>query len=423
MAIATDNPNLRSYAKALAELERAGSKATDAQVLAVLLARDAVRQEHDGAAGRSQTDSGGRSQADLLQLIKLDQKLRSLAGSMTRITPLSDWRVSLNPPETDWWWFLEAPTHQLDRFDWLWNALTVTSLTASASLVIDMGSKFLTGGPGVFGSFAVISQSLITLATAGGVLTDAGRRSIDQMLCSMGLRRYYWQETKFGLSLILLMVLVGFRTSLPMISERLSQQGSQALAEGDLSDARNELQRAISLDDSNLAAHNALGQVFETFQQPAEAMDEYHIALKGGYLPAYNGLARIHIQNEDYAKAAALLNTALARPDEELIASRPEVNAELLTNLGWARLRQGRLAEAQDHLAQSLQIQQQSLAQDTPEQAALLGTTYCLLAKTVEQETTVETALPIWQSCLEYAQPTDPLSDGWIGEANERLGE
>lgn len=414
MAIATVDPQLTQYATALMDLEKAGKKATPAQVLAVLMARDAVQQDY--------SDTETRSQPVLLQLIELDHKLRALAGAIHQTAPLNDWRISINPPETAWWWFVEAPAHQLDRFDWLWSALTVTSLTASASLVVDMCAKFLVGGPGVFGSFAVISQSLITLATAGGVLTDAGRRTIDQILCSVGLRRYYWQETKFGLSLALLVVLVGFRTSLPMISETLTQQGSQNLAEGRLSEAQDELERAINLDTENFAAHYRLGQVFEAFQKTSEAMDEYQIALKGGYLPGYNGLARLHIQNTDHNEAAALLHTALTRPDEELTESRPEVEAELLANLGWARLRQGRLDEAQESLTQSLQIQQ-SLGQETDEQIALLGMTYCLLAQTVEQQTTVESALSFWQRCQDYAQPTDPVMDGWIGQAGERLSE
>jgi len=70
-------------------------------------------------------------QKKLIVLTKLDSCLKKQAAVITRRVPLADWRASFNPPQDSWWWFLEAPTHRLDRFDWFWNALTVTSLTAS----------------------------------------------------------------------------------------------------------------------------------------------------------------------------------------------------------------------------------------------------------------------------------------------------
>ncbi|MEM6590687.1 MAG: hypothetical protein AAF651_02370 [Cyanobacteria bacterium P01_C01_bin.73] len=416
MAIALHDPSVApvdQYAAALQALNAAHQSPTPDQILAVLMARDRVQQDGETA----QT----LSQKSMLTLITLDQQLRSLAGPIVRTVKLSDWRDSINPPKTAWWWFLEAPEHQLDRFDWLWSALTVASLTGSASLVVDIGSRFLTGGPGLFGSFAVLSQGIITLATAGGVLTDAGRRMIDQMLCSVGIRRYYWQETKFGLSLLLLLTLVGSRASLPVLSQRLTQHGRQNLEEGQLSDAKSGLERAISLNASNLEAHYALGSVLESFQRRTEAEEQYHIALKGGYLPAYNGLARLYLRDQNYDGAAALLNTALSLPDAEISADTPAVEAELLTNLGWARLNQGWPLEAEENLRDSLALQDEWLTQGTDEQQQLRGTTYCLLAQATEVQTSVEAALPLWQDCLQTAEPTNPATDAWTGEARRRL--
>jgi hypothetical protein len=110
----------------------------------------------------------------LMALLALDQQLKQQATVIYATVDLAAWQKSFHPPETAWWWYLSEPVHRLDRHDWLWNTLTVIALTASGSLLVDISGKFLTGGPGLLGSFTVLSQSVMTVATAGGVLTQQG---------------------------------------------------------------------------------------------------------------------------------------------------------------------------------------------------------------------------------------------------------
>ncbi|MEM9162509.1 MAG: tetratricopeptide repeat protein [Cyanobacteria bacterium P01_F01_bin.4] len=295
---------LAQYSAALGTLENADRPSPNT-VLLVLLARDEVQKQ----AAQLSAEQG-------LKLLYLDERLRQSAGKLLANTPLPQWRQSLSVNETAWWWNLEAPTHKLDRFDWLWNTFTVVSLTASASLVLDISSKFLAVTPGLFGSVAVIGQSVLTLATAGGVLTDAGRRSIEQMLASLGIRRYWWQETKLGLSLLLLFSLVGFRTSLPQISRTLTRLGAEEVESGAIVGAETQLKRAISLDGDNADAHYRLAQVYDDLNQTDKAIIHYQIAAEEDIWRAYAALAELYLRDERPTVANALIEEALVEIPE-----------------------------------------------------------------------------------------------------------
>ncbi|NER81170.1 MAG: hypothetical protein F6K42_16705 [Leptolyngbya sp. SIO1D8] len=154
---------IQHYEDAIAHLEK---RVTAETVLAVLQARDLVEAARQSPTSDSETKL-------FLHLITLDTRLLEQTQNIHKTVDLETWQKSLHPPESAWWWFLEKPIHVRDRYDWLWSALTVTSLTASASLVVDIGGRFLTAGaPGLWGSFALIGQSVLTLATAGGVRTS-----------------------------------------------------------------------------------------------------------------------------------------------------------------------------------------------------------------------------------------------------------
>lgn len=110
---------IASYNQALNDLEQAKPQPSDQQVLAVLLARDAVEQ---ALSTKTRTAS-----ASITHLIQLDERLQAQARTIAAVD-LARWRDSLHPPESAWWWFLEPPkrTTPWNNLDWLWNSLTVT---------------------------------------------------------------------------------------------------------------------------------------------------------------------------------------------------------------------------------------------------------------------------------------------------------
>ena len=299
---ASSQTPLVHYSAALGTLENAANP-SQTTVLAVLLARDQLRADQ-------------LSTEQTLQLLQLDQRLRHCTTKLLAHTPLEQWRQSLSVDDAAWWWNLEAPVHRLDRFDWLWNAGTVSALAASASLVVDISSKFLAVTPGLLGSFAVVGQGVLTLVTAGGVLTDAGRQGVEQALASLGIRRYLWQETKLGLSILLLLGLVGFRTSLPRISQALTAIGNDRLEAGELTGAEDQLKRALSLDGDNATAHFHLAEVYDTLGRVVVAAEQYQIAAQAGLWRSYVNLADLYLEEGLSEDADPLIDEALSRIPE-----------------------------------------------------------------------------------------------------------
>ncbi|MGF1525161.1 MAG: tetratricopeptide repeat protein [Leptolyngbyaceae cyanobacterium] len=412
---------IQHYAIAIAQLEKTVNPEV---VLNVLRSRDQVE------AARQDPDSDLDPDC-FLHLITLDDRLIQQAGTIHNTVDLEAWQKSLQPPTSAWWWYLAAPTHVRDRYDWLWSAGTVTALTASASLVVDICGRFLSvGAPGAWGSFAVISQSVLTLATAGGVLTDGGRQLIEQALDNSGLGRHWWQETKLGLSLALLLGLVGFHGSLPLIAERIATRGQQWEAAGNLQAAEASYQLATSLDQDQAEAHHDLGQLYAAWNRTEEAQDQLFIAVKEGYFPAYNSLATLYLENDSPDEAASLILDGLERVEES--PETRSLRAELWSNLGWARVQQGRYAEARDSLKNSLELAPQTqsnaeLAPQAPNRAGLTLATdssahaYCLLFQVAEESSDRATAAAAAQNCITLADPTNPQEDAWAYEAREYL--
>ncbi|MEM0981083.1 MAG: tetratricopeptide repeat protein, partial [Cyanobacteria bacterium P01_H01_bin.58] len=321
-----------------------------------------------------------------------------------------------------WWWFLEKPIDARDRYDWLWSALTVTALTASASIVVDICGRFLTAGaPGVFGSFAVISQGVLTLATAGGVLTDSGRQLIEQILDNSGIGRHWWQETKLGLSLALLAALTGFHTALPWLSEQTAMQGQTLATEGNFRAAEAAYQRATNLDTSNGQAYHDLGQLYADWNRDDDAQEQFLLAVKEGYLPAFNSLATVYLENAESGEAVSILTTALNGIDET--PETQSVRAELLSSLGWARVQQERYVEAETALEESIALQQDISSQSTVATSAepTNAQPYCLLFQAAQQLEDTSTAVQAAETCTSRANTLNVQEDRWAYDAREYL--
>lgn len=439
--------DLQRYRQAIATLRQTPTATT---ILAALLARDSIE---DRLQTLETAQASEDTAAQLITLLALDEDLKRQAPVIYSTVNLGAWQTSFHPPDTAWWWYLSEPVHRLDRYDWVWSTLTVIALTASGSLLVDISGKFLTGGPGLLGSLTVLSQSVMTVATAGGVLTQNGRRFIEQAISSLGVKRPLWQETKFGLSLLLLLVLMGFRTSLPQIAHQLTQWGEAAQADGDYSAAETAYKRAIALDQDNMQARYKLGVVYEALARPEAAEEQFLFAVNDGYLPAYNDLALLYLENSDPDKAAALLTQALEEVAED--PATQTLRADLWINLGWARFQQGRLEEAQDSLQQGLALGGDPL-QPTPEispsiqtlpgpdaepnrdrppgesaaegaplsatgPAATSGKPYCLLAQIGQQTGDTALADTAAAQCIELANRSSPQEDAWAYEALQQL--
>lgn len=184
-----------------------------------------------------------------------------------------------------------------------------------------------------------------------------------------------------------------------------NDRGLENYLASQLSEAVSNLNSALKLDPNCAEAHYNLGSLYEDLGDFDRARSEYRMAMLGGLAAAYNNLARLHILEKDYCQAVDLLlkGLKLAEHDAEKYA--------FWKNLGWARLEQGRYAEAKACLITAIDLQR--------EQAA----PHCLLAQTLEGQGQKGEALVEWENCLQYASSYRPDEDPWIDLARIRLAE
>ncbi|NER22017.1 MAG: tetratricopeptide repeat protein [Symploca sp. SIO1C2] len=402
MTISELNSALNYYEATLTVIEQAGESPSSAVILCVLMARDAVQE------ALTTVEISHRQEEELMLLLQLDSRLKQQAGTITGVVSLADWRASFYPPPNAWWWFLEAPTHRLDNLDWLWNGCTVASLTGSLSLVVDISSRFISGGLNIFGSFAVISQSVLMLLTTGGVLTETGRRGIEEMLSKFGIKKYLWQEVKLGLSVLLLLSLMGFRAFLPQISACFNHWGLNNYLSGKWSTAQSDYKLALALDPDNAEAHYNLGRLYEDLDQLNQAKTQYQLAAQGDLDAGYNALARLSIKNKKYSEAVSLLYRGLELVSEE----DKETKYALQKNLGWAHLEQKRYDDAKNRLEEAISLDNT----ESPQASA-----HCLLAQVLEEKDSPKSALTAWENCLRYASQLYPEEYDWIEQARQRV--
>jgi Tfp pilus assembly protein PilF len=366
-------------------------------ILSALIARNAVQS--------ALSDISEIPQEKLIRVIELDSRLREQTEFVIRKVELAEWCASFNPPKEAWWWFPESSSHPLDRFDWLWNVLTIASLTASFSLVGDIVPRFWSGSPGLLGSLGVVFPSVLTLLTAGGVLTQTGRKLIEPVFLKFGIKKYYWEEIKLGLSFILLVSLIGFKCSLPQIADCFNKWGNEKYKGGDWSSAMSDYQRAISLDPDNVQAHHKLGRIYEGLQDLDKAKAEYRLAVQGGFGEAFSDLSRFYIQDKKYSEAVSLLSEGLDKTPQH----QRSVIYELNKNLGWARLEQKRYPEADMALRDAIDIEPTRVS------------AHCLLAQALEGRGNPKEARKEWEFCYIHTNPREPEEDKWRGIAKQKL--
>jgi len=185
----------------------------------------------------------------LLDIAQLDKRLRKQAQPIAKTLDLDTLRASINPPETSWWWHFPKPIHIWNKLDWLWKFLTIVTLTASVSLVVDISSRFLSGGPDTLGAFAITTQSVLTLLASRSAFTRDGTAEVERFLANIKIPQHFHQEASFGLSILLLLGLLGFHASLPQIAVLYNNRGDRLFYDSNppqLASALTRYQRALA---------------------------------------------------------------------------------------------------------------------------------------------------------------------------------
>ena len=406
MTIPEFNSALNHYESTLTTLENNGRKPTPEVVIEVLIARDEVQKKLQNIS---------KPPARKLKLlVQLDLRLKKQAGKIAEVLHQEDYRTSFNTPDHSWWWHLDS-FHPLNKFDWLWSSLTVVAIIVSVSLAVEISSRFLIENAGFLSAFAVIFQSALTIITAGGVLTKKGRTGINRFLIRIGIKSYWFQEVKLGLSAMLLIFLLSFRTSLPWISQHFNEQGLEHNISGQIGKAKSNYELAISLDSDNMEAHFNLGHLYQDLQEIKKAKIQYSTAAQGGLDIAYNNLGRLYILERKYSQASSLLRQGLNSNPEEA-----QIEYALLKNLGWSLWKQKRYGDAESLLREAISFDQEVAAASI--NSVPRGAAHCLLAQVLEaQDSSKKEVLQEWEKCLQYSDPRYPEEDTWINIARQRV--
>jgi len=223
-----------------------------------------------------------------------------------------------------------------------------------------------------------------------------------------------------------------------------SIRGRKALMDGNLTPARENFERAVSLAPKNALFRNDLGLVcklqkdfecalqqyrqalrLETSEEEIatiyynlgvlyddinkfdDAIEEYQKAMgNNGELGinAINRFARLQIwQKQNNQIAIALLSKAIKQ------TKTPRLKSVLLKNLGWAYLQIGNYQNAEKSLQEAISLDQDRRAASR-----------CLLAK-IQQESDSTAALASWQKCRDFDSENLPEVKTWQLDAHRYL--
>ncbi|NEP59741.1 MAG: tetratricopeptide repeat protein [Symploca sp. SIO2G7] len=362
-------------------------------------------------------------------LVDLDSRLEKLSGIINKVIDLPQSRKSFHPNRKAWWWWLsfamEPSRSWWDKYDKLWNFLSILFLGISLVLMFYVTTGFLSGERDAIAAIVVTVQTACATAIGGVIFTEEGIKILDKVFNYLNIPVNFRQEsrliTSFTLCVTLLLVLISF----PKISEFYNNQGLNHYQKGALVSAQRSYERAIALNQDYAEARYHLGLVLEDLSQEDLAIQEYSIAGINGMITANNNLARLYIKNDKNTEAVAILLKNLDKiHQEEASGSEPEqtqLKYSLLKNLGWARLNQARYEEAKVSLETAIDLDQGS------------APAYCLLGQVLEKEielnpgedssSKIQQIITPFENCIKYASPLDIDQDMWLGIARKKINQ
>ncbi|MEM1252831.1 MAG: tetratricopeptide repeat protein [Cyanobacteria bacterium P01_H01_bin.21] len=269
-------------------------------ILKLLLCRDAVEAVRQQLGHRQPQQT-----AIYLQLVALDQQLKENAESFANYVDFADYRQSIKPNESSWWWFLDPPSpepkvHRHDRFDWVWNGLTVVFLVSATSFVTTTAQAFLSQGVDLLGLFSSFSQGAGLALVAGGTFTDKGRKTVENILDSVSIPQHFHAETTCALSALVLLSSWAVSDNLSRLGEFYYKQGQQHSKNGQTIQALEAFQRSLNFDPEYSLTYSALGRIYEKTGRLDDAIAHYE---KGYGLSGDSGLSALGLARVTLLKA------------------------------------------------------------------------------------------------------------------------
>ncbi len=390
------------YATAIAPLEQPKIELSPEQLLEILIARDTVETklpERDQATAET-----------IIKLLKLDETLNHQAKVVSKVGHWQDWRKTLSPPESAWWWFLDTfdEVHPWDRFDWIWNSLTMGCLISVVAAMMHLIPRFLVGGQTLLESFGLLGPSGLVALAFSSLQGGLGKELLQKGLKKLGIPSHLESEVTFGISALLLGGALFTYHNLPRIADHYHQEGQDYYEQGLLRKAEANYLQAISLNPEKTEYNLSLGEVYESLNELDQATEQYRKAVADGQPGAFNHLGRVYLQKQEPVIAETLFRIGLKNTQD------PTLEFQLHRNLGWSLFNQTKYDQAIPVLETAIKYEQQTLEIEMGS-----GMAACLLAKTLELKKRPGKATPYWNLCR-VARPETIPEYKWFMEAEKR---
>ncbi|VAW30317.1 hypothetical protein MNBD_CHLOROFLEXI01-2236 [hydrothermal vent metagenome] len=404
----SSTPSRPSVSEILANYQHSLDELTvdEQSLLAVLLIRDQVEERLKQAKTLTPTQAQ--------QLVTLDTQLRQQATSEP-LKSLSNWRSSLQPPQSRWWWYLDkALTKQKQEKDLLWELLAVTLFILTVPLLVDIIQRLWVNAPD---NLAIVGSLLLLLVTASP-FTNRGRELTQWLLKRIPrLPSHRRAEAMAMTALIAFLLVVGGRfIIMPQYARIYNNRGVAARDRGDLTTARQQLQRAAAIDKDFAASYYNLATIYEEVAQPDEAIALYQEAIARDLTlsPAYNNLGRLYLQQGEAQQAISILQAGLARLGEGDGTAERVTRYQSLTHLGQAYVELGEMKTAVSTLQQAIALENGS-DPDFPR-----ASPHYYLALAYEAlEYPPEDIIAEWEAALSYLTAEDPVN--WESTVRSQL--
>lgn len=425
---------LNRYETALNPLDTSNTSLTEEQIIEILAARDGLQKQLE-------------TEEDIpvmmwSELVRQDNRLKQNSYQITKVLNLAEYRESLPISDQAWWWYLEMreSQHPCNRFDWLFRTLKLILLGVNFTLIGTIATRILGGGSGWVEIGLVIFSTFISLLQTENALTKTRQKAFFKLMRLFDIREHWHEEVQFFTTAIIFIILLVISLNFPSISNIYKQQGkalqdppseSQELPQ--LASAEGKYLKAIELDPDNLDAHYKLATLYEDLQEVNNAKKHYLIAVKGGFLDAYNNLSYLYIREDKDAEAEKLLQQGLSLLEEQnkkldTLSDEEKINLKVQTyhinkNLGWAKFKQKQYNNSIPNLLVAIGI-----AQDPNYQLYIRnpGAAACIYAQVLQKLDKQDQAQQFWQECrklleLRPSEDRNLEETQWLHEAQKQL--
>ncbi len=252
----------------------------------------------------------------------LDNRLKAMGANIAQHIDLATWqnRVAVKPEQ--WWWFFQPPIDKWDKYDWVWNGLTILVLALSASFTISIYSSLSIGADSqIITTFSTVIQGLGLAVIGGGALSSSGQSKIREVLKYFKVSPKFHAETSFLIAVIFLLIVFSVNTYL---KHDFVREGEHHYLQGELNSAAKAYEKALAIAPNRTDISGRLGQIYESLGNLEQAVKHYTKSVNDGNYEDLNALGRVFTnrlnpaaRKIDYDLARSYLLIGLQRVERE----------------------------------------------------------------------------------------------------------